>query len=61
MVNESFARLVSVIVSSKSPAWVPDARYWTEAVIESPGSIVMLEMTCSGCCFPVEYISYQTW
>ena len=61
MVNESFERLLSVIDSSKSPAWVPDLRYWTEALIESPGWIVMLEMTCSGCCLPVEYISHQTW
>ena len=61
VVNESLARLLSVIDSSKSPAYVPELRYWTEAVIESPGSIVMPEMGCSGCPFPVEYISHHAW
>ncbi len=38
--------------------YVPLAIYWTEAVIESPGSIVML-MGCTGWSIPDEYISHQ--
>src|ERR1700678_3430279 len=50
--KESLARLLSTMLNKKSPACVPLLMYWTEAVIESPGSIVMPVITCSGCPFP---------
>ena len=55
VVVNGVVQLLSLIVRTK----LPEPVYWTEAVIVSPGLIVLPAITCSGCWSPEEYISHQ--